>query len=34
MKIDSTAKLISAILGILVGLYLPDIWAFIVSLFR
>ncbi len=33
MKIDSTAKLIAAILGCLVGLYLPEIWEFITSLF-
>ena len=34
MKIDSTAKLIAAILGILAGLYLPEICGFITSLFR
>jgi len=34
MKIDSTAKLICAILGILVGLNLPEIFEFLVSLFR
>ena len=33
MKIDSTAKLFSAIAGILVGLYYPEIWAFLKSLF-
>ena len=33
MKIDSLPKLICAVLGILVGLYLPEIWAFITSLF-
>ena len=33
MKIDSTAKLIAAIAGILVGLYFPEIWNFITSLF-
>lgn len=33
MRIDSWPKLFSAIGGILVGLYLPEIWAFIVSLF-
>jgi hypothetical protein len=34
MKIDSTPKLLAAIAGILVGLYYPEIWAFITSLFR
>ena len=34
MKIDSTAKLFAPIAGILVGLYYPEIWAFITSLFR
>lgn len=33
MKIDSTAKLFAAIAGILVGLYYPEIWAFLKSLF-
>lgn len=33
MKIDSTAKLLAAIAGILVGLYFPEIWEFITSLF-
>ena len=33
MKIDSTAKLFAAIAGILVGLYFPEIWDFITSLF-
>ena len=34
MKIDSFPKLIAAILGILVGLNLPEITSFIMSLFR
>ena len=34
MKIDSFPKLIAALLGILVGFNLPEIWNFIVSLFR
>ena len=34
MKINSIPKLIAAIAGILVGLYYPEIWAFITSLFR
>ena len=34
MKINSLPKLLCAILGILVGLYFPEIWAFISSLFR
>jgi len=33
MKIDSTAKLFAAVLGILVGLFFPEIWEFITSLF-
>lgn len=33
MKIDSTAKLFAAFLGILLGLFLPEIWEFITSLF-
>ena len=33
MKLDSLPKLIAAILGILAGLYLPEIWNFITSLF-
>lgn len=33
MKINSVPKLIAAILGILVGLYFPEIWNFITSLF-
>lgn len=33
MKINSWSKLIAAILGILAGLYLPEIWDFITSLF-
>ena len=33
MKINSVPKLIAAILGIIVGLYLPEIWDFITSLF-
>ena len=33
MKINNVPKLIAAILGILVGLNLPEIWSFITSLF-
>ena len=33
MKINTWPKLIAAILGILVGLYFPEIWNFITSLF-
>ena len=33
MKINSVPKLIAAILGILAGLYLPEIWEFLTSLF-
>jgi len=33
MKLDSLPKLIAAIVGILAGLYLPEIWQFITSLF-
>ena len=33
MKINSVPKLIAALLGILVGLYFPEIWNFITSLF-
>ena len=33
MKINTWPKLIAAILGILVGLYFPEIWDFITSLF-
>lgn len=33
MKINSVPKLIAAILGILAGLYFPEIWAFLTSLF-
>ena len=33
MKIDSTAKLFAAVLGILAGLFFPEIWEFIKSLF-
>jgi hypothetical protein len=33
MKINSWPKLFAAMVGILVGLYLPEIWAFITSLF-
>ena len=33
MKIDSVPKLIAAILGIMAGLYLPEILSFIRSLF-
>ena len=33
MKLNSTPKLIAAILGILVGLFYPEIWAFLKSLF-
>jgi len=33
MKIDSTAKLFAAVLGILVGLFYPEIWSFLTSLF-
>ena len=34
MKLNSWPKLIAAMLGILAGLYLPEIWEFITSLFR
>ena len=34
MKIDSLPKLLAAIAGIIVGINLPEIWNFIVSLFR
>ena len=34
MKINSIPKLIAAVLGILIGLFYPEIWAFITSLFR
>ena len=33
MKLDSLPKLIAAILGILVGLFYPEIWSFLTSLF-
>ena len=33
MKLNSWPKLLSALAGILVGLYLPEIWAFLQSLF-
>ena len=33
MKIDSTYKLVFAIIGLYIGFKLPDIWAFIQSLF-
>jgi len=33
MKLDSLPKLIAAILGIIAGLYLPEIWNFLTSLF-
>lgn len=33
MKLNTWPKLIAALLGILVGLYLPEIWEFITSLF-
>lgn len=33
MKIDSTKKLLFAIVGCVVGFFLPEIWDFIVSLF-
>lgn len=33
MKINSIPKLIAAILGILVGLFYPEIWTFLTSLF-
>ena len=33
LKLDSLPKLLCAIAGILVGLYLPEIWNFLVSLF-
>jgi len=33
MKINSVPKLIAAIAGIIVGLYFPEIWEFITSLF-
>ncbi len=33
MKIDSTLKLILAIVALYVGFNLPEIWAFIQSLF-
>lgn len=34
MRIDSTRKLVFAILGIFAGLYLPEIIDFILGLFR
>ena len=34
MKINSLPKLLAAIAGILVGMNLPEIWDFIISLFR
>jgi len=34
MRIDSLPKLFFALLGILVGFNLPEIWAFIQGLFR
>ena len=33
MKINSIPKLIAALLGILIGLFYPEIWAFLTSLF-
>ena len=33
LKLDTLPKLLCAIAGILVGLYLPEIWDFITSLF-
>ena len=33
MKINTWPKLIAAILGILAGLYFPEIWNYITSLF-
>ena len=33
MKINSIPKLIAAITGILIGLFYPEIWAFLTSLF-
>lgn len=33
MKLNSLPKLIAAILGIIAGLYLPEIWNFLTSLF-
>ena len=33
MKINSWPKLFAAMAGILVGLYFPEIWNFITSLF-
>ena len=34
MRIDSWPKLFAAMTGILLGLYGPEIWAFLTSLFR
>ena len=34
MKLDSMPKLLAAVAGILVGLYLPEIFDFIASLFK
>jgi len=34
MKLNTWPKLLCALLGILAGLYFPEIWAFITSLFR
>jgi hypothetical protein len=34
MKINSWPKLFAALLGIFLGFNLPEIWAFLVSLFR
>lgn len=33
MKLNTWPKLLAALLGILVGLYFPEIWNFITSLF-
>ena len=33
LKLDTLPKLLAAIAGIIVGLYLPEIWDFITSLF-
>ena len=33
MRIDSTYKLVLAILALAVGFFLPDIWSFLTSLF-
>lgn len=33
MKIDSTFKLVLALVGLTIGFMLPDIWSFLVSLF-